>query len=117
MIFVLGLLILFFVLLHLVDNDIAQTSLEAVMRVTNCFIMAVLGVYLPELFSADNRGRGTNFVMSFGVLGGGLAPLMLESLPWWGLLGFILMSIGSAMLLPETYNGGRLKELGCQGKG
>ncbi len=47
------------------------------MRIMDCFAMAILGVYLPEMFSVDDRGKAVNFVMSFGVIGGGVAPLIL----------------------------------------
>lgn len=94
---------LLFVLLNLVGNALVQTIIEGVMRVLDCFIMAILAIYLPELFPIRNRGRGTNFIMSFGVLGGGLSPLILESMPWWGLLMFNFISITAGLFLKETY--------------
>lgn len=90
---------LLFILLNLIKNAVVQTAIEGVMRVLDCFIMAILAIYLPELFPIENRGRGTNFVMSFGVLGGGLSPIILESMPWWGLLVFNVTSITAGLFL------------------
>lgn len=66
-----------FILLNLIKNAIVQTVLEGIIRVLDCIVMAILAVYLPELFPLENRGRGNNFIMAFGVLGGGLSPLIL----------------------------------------
>lgn len=63
------------------------------MRILDCLVLTILGVYIPELFFAEDRGRGVNFVMSFGVIGGGIAPILLENLPWWALSGFLLIAL------------------------
>ena len=52
------------------------------MRFCDACIMLVLGFYLPELFSVGERGKGTNFVMSFGVLGSALSGILFKQLPF-----------------------------------
>lgn len=86
-----------FVVLNMVNGEIIQTIIEGVMRVSDCFAMAVLGVYLPELFNAKERGRAVNFIMSFGVLGGGFAPKLLDAAPWWVLTIFMAIAWAAAL--------------------
>jgi MFS family permease len=70
-------LALLFGALVVVKNKEAQTAIEGAMRMFDTCIMIILGVYLPELFADDERGKGTNYVMSFGVLGSALSPVIL----------------------------------------
>ena len=44
--------------------------------------MLVLGIYLPELFSIGERGKGTNYVMSVGVFGSALSGKLFSKLPF-----------------------------------
>lgn len=55
------------------------------MRLVDTVIMIVLGVYVPEMFMAKEKGRGTNFVMSFGVIGSALNGKVFNQLPFWSL--------------------------------
>lgn len=62
------------------QNKVAQSFIEGIMRLFDTCIMIILGVYLPELFDADERGKGTNYVMAFGVLGSALNSIILNGL-------------------------------------
>lgn len=55
------------------------------MRVATTSIMITLGVYLPELFFEEERAKGTNYIMAFGVLGSALNGVLLTKLPPWAL--------------------------------
>jgi hypothetical protein len=44
--------------------------------------MLVLGVYLPELFPVSERGKGTNYIMCFGVFGSALSGKIFTKLPF-----------------------------------
>lgn len=68
------------------------------MRLFDTFIMIVLGVYLPELFDIDERGKGTNYVMSFGVLGSALNSIILNSFKFWQLIFFLIIGFISTFL-------------------
>lgn len=91
-----------FVLLNLIESKKGQTAIEGCMRVLDGFAMAILAIYIPEMFSVEERGRAVNFVMSFGVIGGGVAPILLDNFQWWVLTFFLGLSILSALGLPET---------------
>lgn len=62
-----------------------QTVIEGFMRLVDTAIMIVLGVYIPELFPPHEKGRGTNFIMSFGVIGSALNGKLFSHLPFWSL--------------------------------
>jgi purine-cytosine permease-like protein len=42
-----------FVALNLIFNKKIQTFIEGLMRILDCFAMAILGVYIPELFPVN----------------------------------------------------------------
>jgi hypothetical protein len=71
--------------LVLTPNVWVQTGVEGVMRLVDTAVMIVLGVYVPELFPAKEKGRGTNFIMSFGVIGSALNGKLFSHLPFWSL--------------------------------
>ena len=71
--------------LVLTPNVWVQTGVEGVMRLFDTAVMIVLGVYVPELFPANEKGRGTNFIMSFGVIGSALNGKLFSHLPFWSL--------------------------------
>lgn len=73
--------------------------------------MAVLGVYLPELFSARERGRAVNFIMCFGVLGGGVAPEILDNAPWWVLTLPMVVAWAAVVGLRETKGKGEIEPI------
>lgn len=62
--------------------------------------MIVLGVYLPELFARDERGKGTNYVMSFGVLGSALNGVILNSFQFWQLNFFLVVAFVATFCFP-----------------
>lgn len=72
------------------------------MRLFDTFIMIILGVYLPELFSMNERGKGTNYVMFFGVLGSALNSIILNSFKFWQLIFFLIIGFLSTFLFKET---------------
>lgn len=72
------------------------------MRFVDTVIMIVLAIYLPELFDVRDRGKGTNFVMSFGVIGSALSGIALTKLPFGYLQIFLLAALVAASLMPET---------------
>jgi hypothetical protein len=55
------------------------------MRLVDTAIMIVLGIYIPELFPSNEKGKGTNFIMSFGVIGSALNGKLFSHLPFWSL--------------------------------
>lgn len=93
-----------FLLLFLIFLQVSwlQTVIEGVMRLVDTGIMIVLGVYLPELFLTNEKGRGTNFVMCFGVFGSALNAKFLNHLPFWSLEGFLVVALAMTLLLKET---------------
>lgn len=62
-----------------------QTIVEGFMRLVDTAIMIVLGIYIPELFPSNEKGKGTNFIMSFGVIGSALNGKLFSHLPFWSL--------------------------------
>lgn len=50
-------------------------------------------------------------MMSFGVIGGGVAPLLLDNFPWWVLTIFLLLSIASTIGLNDTKDTNRIEGL------
>ena len=64
--------------------------------------MLVLGIYLPELFSVGERGKGINYVMSFGVFGSALSGKIFTHLEFGYLEIFLVSAIIALMTLPET---------------
>jgi len=64
--------------------------------------MIILGVYLPELFSSTERGKGTSYVMSFGVIGSAFSQYLLNQLPFWCLGILLVGTLFSTILLRET---------------
>jgi MFS family permease len=76
-----------------------QTVVEGSMRLVDTAIMIVLGVYVPELFKVGEKGRGTNFVMSFGVIGSALNGKIFSHLPFWSLELFLLAALATTLLL------------------
>jgi hypothetical protein len=79
-----------------------QTVIEGAMRFCDSGIMLVLGFYLPELFSVGERGKGTNYVMSVGVMGSALSGKLFSQLPFAYLEIFLLTALLGLLLLPET---------------
>ena len=75
---------LYFILI-LVENKIMETVLEGCMRIATTSIMITLGVFLPELFLEHERSKGTNYIMSFGVLGSALNGIVLSKISNWQL--------------------------------
>ena len=73
------------------------------MRLIDTAIMIVLGVYIPELFPSNERGRGTNLIMSFGVIGSALNGVLFNHLPFWSLEIFLLAALSTTLLLKETH--------------
>jgi len=49
--------------------------------------------------------------MSFGVIGGGIAPILLDNFPWWVLTFFLILSVLSTIRLPETRNDNKIESL------
>lgn len=84
------------------DNKIIQTLIEGVMRLFDTCIMIILGVYLPELFDSDERGKGTNYVMSFGVLGSALNSIILNSFQFWELVFFLVLAFLATFCFKEV---------------
>jgi hypothetical protein len=54
------------------------------------------------LFRVEERGRAVNFIMSFGVVGGGVAPKVLDQAPWWVLTLPMAVACIAALGLRET---------------
>lgn len=73
------------------------------MRLFDTCIMIILGVYLPQLFNKDERGKGTNYVMSFGILGSALNNIILNGLQFWQLIFFIFAGFVSTFCFKEVY--------------
>lgn len=82
LIFFLTALMLLLLLLMLIKSAEWQTVIEGTMRFCDSCIMLVLGFYLPELFSVEERGKGTNYVMSMGVFGSALSGKLFQKLPF-----------------------------------
>lgn len=73
------------------------------MRLFDTCIMIILGVYLPELFDIDERGKGTNYVMSFGVLGSALNSVILNRFQFWQLILFLVAGFAATFLFKESF--------------
>ena len=83
-----------------IGEPIFQTAIEGIMRLVDTEIMIILGVYLPELFKMEDRGKGTNFVMSFGVIGSALNGKIFTKLPFGYLEIFLVVAFLSTLLMP-----------------
>ena len=99
LVFLMGL----FGLLVVFSNQVVQTVVEGVMRLFDSSIMIVLGIYLPELFEEDERGKGCNYIMSFGVLGSALNAIILNHFQFWQLIFFLALAFASTFFFKETY--------------
>lgn len=82
LIILLSLLMVLLMCLILIKSPQWQTAIEGTMRFFDSCIMLVLGIYLPELFSIGERGKGTNYVMSVGVFGSALSGKLFSKLPF-----------------------------------
>lgn len=82
----------------LFTNKLWQTLIEGVMRLLDSSVMIVLGVYIPELFDEDERGKGTNYIMAVGVLGSALNGIILNHLHFWQLIFFLAAAFVATFL-------------------
>ena len=69
------------------------------MRLFDTSIMLLLGVYLPELFPISERGKGTNYIMCFGVFGSALSGKIFTKLPFAYLEIFLFSAIIASIFL------------------
>jgi MFS family permease len=81
------------------QDSLVQTVVEGCMRLIDTAIMIVLGVYIPELFPSNEKGRGTNLIMSFGVIGSALNGKVFSHLPFWSLQIFLFAALCTTLLL------------------
>ena len=77
----LGCLIVLLFGLTVIQDTVIQSVIEGIMRYCDSTIMLVLGFYVPELFSVEERGKGLNYVMSLGVMGSALSGKIFSQLP------------------------------------
>jgi hypothetical protein len=86
--------------LIITQDQLLQTIVEGCMRLCDTCIMLVLGVYLPELFPVEERGKGTNYIMCFGVFGSALSGKIFTKLSFGYLEIFLFAAVLSTLLMP-----------------